>query len=327
MPISFGHAESTYLARYLGVTNQMSGNNAWLVVMMWPIASAVLLAGIRYRRSVSVVEKRLRQLQRAEWDAGRPVNKSLWQRLTETWSRSQNAAAFNLRWTEYGFFISLGFLGPGILGYLARGWVGGLLLGFIGGGATLFYFKWRKQQYLRRAQESLPDFLRGVASGLRAGSSLIQSMLLVSEETPDPLGYEIQRVLRRESLGFSLDQTLMELTQRIPSKDLSLAVMAINIQREVGGSLADILDNIVGTIRERQRLAQEVRSLTAQGRYSGWVLTMLPFVLGTLIWFVNPSYMDPLFRSTLGHWLLGAALLSIMVGSLVIQRMVKAPEL
>ncbi|AEW04327.1 Type II secretion system F domain protein [Sulfobacillus acidophilus DSM 10332] len=305
----------------------MSGDNAWLVVMMWPIASAVLLAGIRYRRSVSVVEKRLLQLQRLEWGTGLAVKKLLWQRLAETWSRSQNAAAFNLRWTEYSLFISLGFLVPGILGYLGRGWAGGLLLGLMGGGSTLLYFRWRKQQYLRRAQESLPDFLRGVASGLRAGSSLMQSMLLVSEETPDPLGYEIQRVLRRESLGFSLDQALEELTQRIPSKDLSLAVMAINIQREVGGSLADILENIVGTIRERQRLAQEVRSLTAQGRYSGWILAMLPFILGILIWFVNPSYMDPLFGSALGHWLVGAALFSVMVGSLVIHRMVKAPEL
>jgi len=303
----------------------MSGENIWLVIMAWPLASLMLLTGIRHRRTVNVVEKRLLQLQHAKPDTGFVEKKPVWQRLSETWSHSQNAAAFNLRWTEYSFFIASGFLGPGTVGYLARGWAGGFLLGVIGGGLTLYYFTWRKQQYLRRAQESLPDFLRGVASGLRAGSSLIQSMLLVSEETPDPLGYEIQRVLRRESLGFSLDQTLTELTQRIPSKDLSLAVMAINIQREVGGSLADILENIVGTIRERQRLAQEVRSLTAQGRYSGWVLTLLPFILGVLIWFVNPAYMDPLFHSALGHGLLGAAFLSVLIGSFVIQRMVKVP--
>ncbi|MCY0865438.1 MAG: type II secretion system F family protein, partial [Sulfobacillus sp.] len=189
------------------------------------------------------------------------------------------------------------------------------------------YFQWKKQQYLRRAQEALPDFLSGVASALRAGSSLIQAMLLVAEETPEPLGYEIRRVLRRESLGFSLDETLVELTSRLPSKDLSLAVMVINIQREVGGSLADILESIVQTIRERQRLTQEVRALTSQGRFSGWILTVLPFVLGTMIWFVNPTYMNPLFTTQLGHWLIGAATLSVAIGAFVIQRIVKVPDI
>jgi tight adherence protein B len=259
--------------------------------------------------------------------SGRQTPFNLFGAIRQNWSQGQNAAALKLRMSEYILLMALGFVLPGVVGFLFRGIFGGVILGFVGVGGVLIYFRMKKQHFLRLAEQNLPDFLRGISGALRAGTSLTQAMALVAKETPDPLGAEISRVLRRESFGFSLEQTLDELTMRIPSKDLALAVMVINIQREIGGSLADILDNIVGTIVARQRLAQEVRALTAQGRMSGWVLTALPFFLGLAIWFLNPHYMSPLFHTTIGMIMIGAALTSVAIGGFVINRLVRAPEL
>jgi tight adherence protein B len=219
------------------------------------------------------------------------------------------------------------FVVPGLIGFMIRGVAGGILVGLVGLAGVTWYFRLRQNRWLKEAEEALPEFLRGVSSALRAGSSLSQAMALVAGDTPGPLGDEVRRVLRREALGFRVTETLAELSRRIPSRDLGLAVMAITIQREVGGSLADVLNNIVQTIDDRQRLKSEVRVLTAQGRYSGWLLTVLPFGLGFLLWFTDPHYMGLLLTTHLGWAMLGGAALLVGVGGLIINRMVKTPEM
>ncbi len=299
----------------------------WLATT-WSLGILLMIVGYRSVRTHHITHKRLYAMGPVSIkSAGERAPRDLLGTFRQTWSQGQNAAALNLRMGEYIVVLIAALIIPGIVGFIARGPLGAVILGLAGAGGVLLYFRIMKQRYLHLAEQSLPDFLRGIAGALRAGTSLTQAMALVARETPDPLGSEIIRVLRRESIGFSLEQTLTELTMRIPSKDLGLAVMVINIQREIGGSLADILENIVDTIMARQRLSQEVRALTAQGRMSGWVLTALPLVLGSAIWFLNPQYIDPLIHTTLGLIMLGSAAVSVALGGFVINRLVRSPEL
>jgi len=173
----------------------------------------------------------------------------------------------------------------------------------------------------------LPDFLRGLSTAMRAGSSFAQALTLVGQEFPDPLGREVQRLSRREALGATLEDALSELAERVPSKDLQLAIIAIQTQREVGGALSPLLESVVETLAQRQALKAEVRTLTAQGRASGTVLTLLPIGLGLLIWFINPTYVHPVLTTGLGHIMLAYGIGSLIVGSIIIRRLVKGPDL
>lgn len=296
------------------------------LAIVWPLAVLTLALGLGQASNMRMIRRRMAGGTRVAADRrglagrGRPG-------LRERWSMGPAAAALRLRISEYILFRLGSFVGPFIVGYFLRGLIGGLILGLVGLAGLTIYFRAKQQRWLKETESALPEFLRGVASALRAGSSLSQSMALVAADTPGPLGEEVRRVLRRETLGFSTTETLAELGHRIPSRDLGLAIMAITIQREVGGSLADILDNIVQTIVDRQRLKSEVRVLTAQGRYSGWLLTVLPFALGLLLWFTDPTYMGVLLNARLGWAMLGAAAVMVTIGGTVINRMVRAPEM
>ncbi|MCY0878472.1 MAG: type II secretion system F family protein [Firmicutes bacterium] len=300
----------------------------WVLAIGWPLVILWVVLAWRQRTLQATVNQRL-----YDFVGDRPQRSGAERRrLTpvawrERWRQGTSAAALKLRPSEYAFFLAASFVVPFGAGYLLRGISGGLILGVLGAGGLYAYFRIKKQRWLHKAEEQLPEFLRGVASALRAGSSLSQAMHLVADEMPEPLGAEISRVLRREALGFNFSETLEELARRIPSREMGLAVMAINIQREVGGSLADLLDTITETISERQRLKTEIRVLTAQGRFSGWILTAMPFILSILIWFADPHYIGPLFESLRGWGMLGAAFCLIVIGGVVINRLVRAPEM
>ena len=299
----------------------------WEWSLGWTVVGILVAWAWRNRRTKAVVTQRLETFvvpDLTPTSARARRERRSWQ---NRWRQGPRAAALRLRASEYLMFRVGSFVVPFGVGYLMRGLLGGVLLGGIGIIGVTVYFRVKQRRWLTKAEESLPEFLRGVASALRAGSSLSQAMSLVAQETPDPLGGEILRVMRREALGFNLSDTLEEITRRIPSRDLALATMAITIQREVGGSLADLLDNIVRTIVDRQRLKREIRIVTSQGRFSGGVLIALPFFLGVIIWFTDPGYIGPLFQSHLGWGLLGGAALSLVLGAVVINRLVQAPEM
>ena len=295
----------------------------------WPVVLLLLVLAWRERRERAGIQQRLRMLKRVPTSQGvyKEKRRSSQVSSSERWRRGPQAAALRLRRSEYLLFRMGSLALPGVAGFLMRGPLGGLILALAGFVGVTVYFRMKQQRWLRQCEDSLPGFLRGVASALRAGSSLSQAMALVARETEDPLGGEILRVMRREMLGFNLVDILQELTHRIPSRELELAVVAIVIQREVGGSLAKLLDNIVSTIVDRQRLRREIQVLTAQGRYSGMVLTALPFLLGAAIVFFNPSYMTPLFTSLIGWGLSAGALIGVVIGGFMIHRMVQAPEM
>lgn len=298
----------------------------WILTIVWALAIAFVLFAVRQSRAQSKTQRRLK-IYSPLHEEKRTILRGIRSFLPENWMKSNRAATFRLRASEYAAIRLGSVVVPALIGYAVRGLVGAVILGVLGFFVVTAGLRWRQRKWMADAENLLPDFLSGVAGAMRAGSSFQQSLALVAKETPAPLGPEIQRMLRRESLGVSMDEALHELTQRMPWKDLELAVMAITIQREVGGALASILDNIVKTITERQRLKREVRTLTAQGRMSAWIITLLPIGIGVIIWFLNPTYMHPLFFTKNGLFMIGYAVVSITIGFFVIQRMVKGPDL
>ncbi len=162
-----------------------------------------------------------------------------------------------------------------------------------------------------------------LVNSLRAGYSILQAMEAVAEEMAPPASEEFRRVVREVQLGVSMEDALNNLLRRVPSDDLDLMVTAMNIQREVGGNLAEVLDSISFTIRERVRIQGEIRALTAQGRYSGYIVSLLPVLVAFLIYLINPTFILPMFQDRICGWpMLGIAILGVLVGNYVIQRIV-----
>jgi tight adherence protein B len=179
----------------------------------------------------------------------------------------------------------------------------------------------KRHQRQHQFQRQMVDVITMLSSGLRAGIGLLQAMDLVRREMTAPASEEYGRVVREVGLGVPLPQALGRLLARMPSDDLAMVVTVIDIQAEVGGNLASILENVVTTIRERVQLAQEIRSLTAQQRMTGYVLAGLPFIVGAAIWLLNPKYMLPLFN---GIWIILPIMAVVMmaVGFFIINRIV-----
>jgi tight adherence protein B len=158
------------------------------------------------------------------------------------------------------------------------------------------YLKRRQGQRLRAFSQQLPDTITLLANSLRAGSSFLQGIELVTREARPPISEEFERVVREMALGVALQPALNNLSRRVASEDLELMVTAINIQSQVGGNLATVLDAIAFTIRERIRIQGEIRTLTAMQRYSGYVITLLPVGLAGILFLVSPTYITPMLE-------------------------------
>jgi tight adherence protein B len=176
----------------------------------------------------------------------------------------------------------------------------------------------RTKEFVRQ----MPDALSLMSNSLRSGYSFLQAMDVVSREMPEPIGREFGQVLREMRVNIPLEDALLNLTKRIPSADLDLMVTAVLIQRQVGGNLSEILDKIGETIRDRIRLHGQIRTLTAQGRMSGWIVSLLPALLALAFHFINPAYLAVLFANPVGWVLLGTAGVMQAIGVLVIRQMV-----
>ena len=162
--------------------------------------------------------------------------------------------------------------------------------------APRWYLKRRKGKRLNEFNRQLPDVITLLANSLRAGSSFLQGVEMVSREARPPISQEFERVVREMNLGVSMQAALHNLTRRVASEDLELMITAISIQNQVGGNLASVLDAIAYTIRERVRIKGEIKTLTAQQRYSGYVITGLPVGLGGILFLLSPGYITPMFE-------------------------------
>jgi len=180
----------------------------------------------------------------------------------------------------------IGFLGSPIA------WIGGVVLGFW---LPKFWLGRRKSSRLKAFNSGLADTIMLLANSLRAGSSFLQSVEMVVREAQPPISTEFSRVIREVNLGLPLDDALSNLGRRMKSDDLDLMITAIAIQHQVGGNLAEILDTIAFTIRERVRIKGEIKTLTAQQRMSGYVVGFLPIGLCGLLFIIAPKFMEPMF--------------------------------
>ncbi len=174
--------------------------------------------------------------------------------------------------------------------------LGGAIFGaVIGSFFPNIYVGFRSKRRVGAFNNQLADTIAMLASSLRSGYSLLQSMDLVAREAQAPISTEFKRVVQEVGLGLSTEAALQNLLRRVPSDDLDLMITAVNIQHEVGGNLAQILESIAHTIRERVRIKGEIRTLTAQGRISGYVITAMPVFLAVMLSTINPGYMSPIF--------------------------------
>ena len=184
------------------------------------------------------------------------------------------------------------------------------------------YISRARSKRLNLFNNQLADVLLTLANSLKAGFSLYQAMEMASQEMPDPISSELRITLKEMTYGESTEVALMNLCDRVGSQDLDLMVTAILIQRQIGGNLAEILLNIHDTIQQRLRLQGEVRTLTAQGRLSGYIIGALPILLGLVITALQPDYLSALFNSTIGLILIGFGLTFQVIGFIVIRNIV-----
>ena len=193
--------------------------------------------------------------------------------------------------------INIGLIGGSLLlGVLiAKTIVAGLALAVLAAFGPRFWLKRKKEKRISAFQRQLPDVLSLLVGSLRAGYGLIQAMQLVAQEMPSPSKDEYSRVVNETSLGYSLQEALAHLVERMESEDLLMVTTAINIQNEVGGNLGNILDSIAGTIRDRVKLQGDIRTMTGMQRGTGYMLAAMPFLVAVLLLFVNPEYMMQLF--------------------------------
>jgi tight adherence protein B len=231
----------------------------------------------------------------------------------------------NLQWTVSSLlfmcFASFAFAALAAHWKL-NSWLFGLLIGLVFGFMPIAFVLFKRSKRFSAFEKELPQACDLMVSALRAGQSLIASMGMVSRECSDPLGGEFRTCFEEQNFGLELKAAIENLLHRMPLQDLRIVCTAILIQKESGGNLAEVLDKTAHVIRERFRLRREVQTRTAQGRMTGWVLTLLPVVLGCALYMVNPEMMSLLWKRDIGVKLLYAASAMIVVGGLIIRKIV-----
>ncbi|HYI63178.1 MAG TPA: type II secretion system F family protein [Acidimicrobiales bacterium] len=219
-----------------------------------------------------------------------------------------------LRAAEALFFYGAGALVVTLLGFPVMGLIGLLVFGGIGFLVPLAVLSFLGRRRHKKFNSQLPDMLQLLSGSLRAGYSLVQGVDAVANESDGPMGRELRRAMTEARLGRELEDALQAAAMRVQSKDFEWAIMAIGIQREVGGNLSELLMTVSDTMIGRERLRRDVASLTAEGKMSAIILGIMPIALGLIMYVMNPSYMEPLFSQSLGHILLGVAALTMGIG-------------
>ncbi|MGE5630104.1 MAG: type II secretion system F family protein [Caulobacteraceae bacterium] len=185
------------------------------------------------------------------------------------------------------------------------------------------YVKTRKKSIIEKIDQQLPDTIALLSNTLKAGYSFLQAVDAAAKELPPPVSLEFQQILKEVNLGVNTENALEELGKRIQSKDLELIIMAVLIQRQIGGNLSEILDNISETIRSRIKIKGEIKILTAQGRVSGMIISLMPVALGGVLYFINPTYISVLFTNPAGWAMIGTAALMQGIGIFLIRRIIR----
>ena len=216
----------------------------------------------------------------------------------------------------------------GILAGLAVSMLTISLLAVAGAGlaATVVPFLhvwWKRSQRLNAFLEHLPDALELMSRSLSAGHAFSESLQMIASEMPEPIASEFRKTYEEQNLGLSLKLALDNLSERVPLLDLRLCIVAIMIQRETGGNLAEILEKVAMTIRERFRIMEDLRTLTTSSRLSSWILCGIPIFLAVAVTVMNPDYMSVLWSDPRGHKLVALAVVLQITGMLVIRKILR----
>lgn len=211
-----------------------------------------------------------------------------------------------------GAGITVGLALVGLL--LTGGWPGMLVFAGIGALLPGFAVRFKAGRRQKAFMAQLPDTLQLLSSTLKAGYSFMQGVEAVSQEVDDPMGGELRRIVTEAQLGRPLEESMEASAERMDSPDFAWAVMAVKIQREVGGNLSELLLTVAETMTERERLRRDVATLTAEGKMSAIVLGALPILLGMAMWAINPTYINTLFTDGFGKILLGASIVAALTG-------------
>jgi len=232
-------------------------------------------------------------------------------------------ANIKLRASEF-VMIQFGFLVGGALISLVRFGFGPqfVISAVVAYLMPMRYVRYRQRKRLKELNRQLPDTLSLLSNALKAGLSLPQALDTTARNTVAPIADELGRVIREVNIGSATERALTNMVRRTGSEDLDLIVTAITIQASVGGNLARILDSISHTIRQRVQIKCQIAAMTAQARASGWVVTLLPVVVATILYFITPTYFRPMFADRIGLSLLFLAAVSVGVGNMFIRRIV-----
>jgi len=308
----------------------------WLILVALGIVGlGVMIGGIVVSRQADgqLIEERLGLDERVERAAQKgekstPVTDALDRALAERGIGANIAtqlARADLKLTVGEFVVLTAMLVVGA-GGLAHVWRRDVLVTAVASLAGFFapraYVAFRRGKRLRSFNDQLGDTINLMVNSIRAGYSILQAMRVVSEEMSPPASTEYGRVVQEVQLGISLEEALDHMLRRVPSEDLDMMITAINVQREVGGNLAEVLESISYTIRERIRIKGEIRALTAQSRISGYMVAAVPVLLAGVIYLINPEFMGLLFQHTCGHIMIGVAVVGIAAGFFVISKVV-----
>jgi tight adherence protein B len=219
--------------------------------------------------------------------------------------------------------ISILLAGSGLMiGWMVGVRVWSLAASFLLGILPFMFLRWKRKRKTLKIERYMPDAMELLARSLRAGHTLGGTLDLVSQEIPPPLGTEMRITYDEQKLGLSMPQAFRRMGERVASQDLRYFVTAVIIQSETGGNLSEILENIGLIIRDRLKLKGKVQGLTAEGRYSALILSLLPFVTFLALYVMNRNYVLTLFREPIGIRLVTGAIISICIGIFIMKRMV-----
>jgi tight adherence protein B len=231
-----------------------------------------------------------------------------------------------LNWTVGGLLLMCTFawvIAGNVIYWRTEAGVFSAVVGAFASGGPLLYVLHKRSRRFNRFEERLPNALEMMVSALRAGHSLNSAIGTVAKEAEEPVGKEFQKCFDEQNFGLELRTSLLNLSVRVPVDDVRMIVTAVLIQKESGGNLAEILEKVAYIIRERFRLRRQIRVHTAQGRLTGWILALLPLVLGVGLYLVNPESMSLLWKRPIGLKLLYAASAMTVIGGLIIRKIVR----
>lgn len=253
------------------------------------------------------------------------LNKLLakWQRLANPLQRTLDSAGSTL--TPGALLVAMAFVGATtalVVGVLSGSMLLALGIGALSSSLPLSFQRWRARKRLALFEEQFPEAIDLIARCLRAGHALPTALQLAGEEIPDPVGAEFRRLFERQNFGMSLPDTLREFANRIPVLDARFFVTAVLTQREMGGNLSEVLDNLSSVIRERFKVRRQVKVLSAHGRFTALVLGFLPPAVATILFITTPSHLRVLIDDPIGIFMVSAAIILQIVGVLIIKRIV-----